>query len=76
MKYSLSKIQETPTFVIVDQEQLLFTIRKNSKNNTGKGKREKIAALWTNYDAFVKALNRLFSELWKPEEKMIITSQS
>lgn len=76
MKYSLSNVQETPTFILVDQEQLLFIIRKNTKDNTSKGKREKIAALWTNYEAFVKALNRLFSELWKPKKKLIITPQS
>lgn len=74
MKYSLSKVQKTPTFILVDQEQLLFTIRKNTQGQNNKGKREKIAALWTNYDAFVKALNRLFFELWKPEKKIPIVS--
>ena len=74
MKYTLSNVKRTPTFIIVDQEQLLFTIRKNAGEHNGKGKREKIAALWTNYDAFVKALNRLFSELWKPEKELTIVS--
>jgi len=31
------------------------------RTNNGK---KKVAALWTNYDAFVKALKALFLELW------------
>jgi len=31
------------------------------RKNNGK---KKVAALWTNYDAFVKALKTLFLELW------------
>lgn len=57
-KYSLSNVEELPTFVLTDDEQLLLLIRKND------GKK-KIAALWTNYDAFIKALKALFFELWK-----------
>jgi hypothetical protein len=26
--------------------------------------KKKVAALWTNYDAFIKALRTLFNELW------------
>ncbi len=74
MEYSLSNVQKTPTFILVDQEKLLFTIRKNNQGHNGKWKKEKIAALWTNYDAFVKALNRLFSELWKPEKELAIVA--
>jgi len=56
-KYSLSTVEEMPTFILTDDEQLLLLIRKNN------GKK-RIAALWTNYDAFVKALKALFLELW------------
>jgi sugar-specific transcriptional regulator TrmB len=56
-KYSLSNSEELPTFILVDDEQLLLLIRKNN------GKK-KVAALWTNYEAFVKALKILFLELW------------
>ena len=56
-KYSLSNAEELPTFILTDDAQLLLLIR----NNNGK---KKLAALWTNYDAFVKALKALFSELW------------
>jgi len=56
-KYSLSSIEDLPTFIITDDEQLLLLIRKND------GKK-RTAALWTNYDAFIKALRALFIELW------------
>jgi len=56
-KYSRLNAEELPTFVLADNEQLLLLIRKEN------GKK-KIAALWTNYDAFIKALKTLFNELW------------
>jgi hypothetical protein len=46
-----------PTFILADNENLLLLIRKEN------GKK-KTAALWTNYDAFIKALKTLFIELW------------
>jgi len=68
----LNGVKSSPTcpndlssFIIVDGEQLLFLINKNGepKNDLGERK-EKLAALWTNYEAFIKALSALFSELW------------
>lgn len=56
-KYSLSNVEELPTFILTDDGQLLLLIRKNN------GKK-KVAALWTNYDAFIKSLRTLFLELW------------
>jgi hypothetical protein len=56
-KYSLSAADELPTFILTDDEQLLLLIRKNNE-------KKRVAALWTNYDAFVKALKTLFLELW------------
>jgi len=56
-KYSLSNVEELPTFILTDDNQLVLLIRKNN------GKK-RVAALWTNYDAFVKALKTLFLELW------------
>jgi sugar-specific transcriptional regulator TrmB len=56
-KYSLSNVEDLPTFIIRDDEQLLLLIRKND------GKK-RVAALWTNYEAFVKTLKILFLELW------------
>jgi sugar-specific transcriptional regulator TrmB len=56
-KYSISNVDELPTFILTDDEQLLLLIR----NINGK---KRVAALWTNYDAFVKSLKTLFLELW------------
>lgn len=72
VKFAASDVEDVPTFVLVDQEQLLLMIRKDDEE----GKRAKIAALWTNYDAFVKALEKLFSELWNIEEPLKVTSSS
>ena len=59
-KYSLSNVEDLPTFILRDDEQLLLLIRKNN------GKK-RVAALWTNYEAFVKTLKILFLELWNNE---------
>ena len=56
-KYSLSDVEGLPTFILIDDEQLLLLIRKDNV-------KKRVAALWTNYDAFVKALKALFLELW------------
>ena len=56
-KYSLSDVEGLPTFILVDNAQLLLLIRKDDV-------KKRLAALWTNYDAFVKALRALFLELW------------
>ncbi|MCK4434081.1 MarR family transcriptional regulator [Candidatus Bathyarchaeota archaeon] len=57
-KYSLSEVNDgLPTYILADDAQLLLLIR------TDNGKK-KVAALWTNYDAFIKALKALFLELW------------
>lgn len=56
-KYSRLNSDELPTFIMSDDEQLLLLIRKEN------GKK-KVVALWTNYDAFIKALKTLFIQLW------------
>jgi sugar-specific transcriptional regulator TrmB len=60
-KYSLSKVDELPTYILADDKQLLLLIRKDN------GKK-RVAALWTNYDAFIKALKALFLELWSNDD--------
>jgi sugar-specific transcriptional regulator TrmB len=69
VKYVLSGAEEIPSFIISDQEQLLFSI-KNGNDTQDPGTRRKkgrISSLWTNYEAFVKALKTLFLELWNTE---------
>ncbi|MCJ7560645.1 hypothetical protein MUO79_08535 [Candidatus Bathyarchaeota archaeon] len=65
--YVPSDSEAIPTFILADQEQLIFMIRKNSEKNGKKTTRPRIAALWTNYEAFIKALSALFIELWSGE---------
>ena len=75
-RYSASTIDDLPSFIIADQEHLLLTIRKTDDNSgdDGSARRGKIAALWTNYGAFIKALGKLFSELWTPEIPVEVAS--
>jgi len=62
---------DLPSFIIVDQEQLLFSIKRNNEHNGNEEeKRERLAALWTNYEAFIKALSTLFTELWSTEMRI------
>lgn len=57
-KYSLPEINdELPTYILADEQKLLLLIRKNNK-------KRKVAALYTNYIAFIKALKALFLQLW------------
>jgi sugar-specific transcriptional regulator TrmB len=56
-QYAVSKVDELPTFILVDNEHLLLLIRNNDE-------RKKVAALWTNYDAFIRVTKALFLELW------------
>ncbi len=66
LRLAASDVKEVPSFIVTDQEQLLLTIRKNN-NRT---KRAAVAALWTNYEAFIQALGKLFSALWNVERPL------
>jgi sugar-specific transcriptional regulator TrmB len=50
-----------PCFIIADEQELLIVVQK-SKGDKEKG-RSRTVALWTNYGAFVAALQMLFSKL-------------
>jgi len=70
-KFSSIRLDDLPSFIIVDQEQLLFLIKRNNEHNDDlEEKRAKLAALWTNYEAFIKALGALFTELWNAEVQL------
>ncbi|UCG36691.1 MAG: helix-turn-helix domain-containing protein [Candidatus Bathyarchaeota archaeon] len=76
VRYSLSDIKGVPTFILTDQDELLLFIRKRSEHSNDKEKRMKLAALWTNYEAFVNAFSKLFFELWKAEKPLEISLRS
>jgi len=59
-KYAVSRVEDLPTFLIADDGQLLLLIRKTDE-------KKKVAALWTNYDAFIKVIKALFIGLWANE---------
>lgn len=69
VKYLSSNVEELPSFIISDQGQILFSIKNdNDVQDVGvRRKKGRISSLWTNYEAFVKALKMLFFELWNAE---------
>jgi sugar-specific transcriptional regulator TrmB len=75
-RVAVSDVEGVPTFILVDQGQLLFMIRKNGDDSGEKVRKEKVAALLTNYEAFINALQKLFSELWNTEKPLEIISPS
>jgi sugar-specific transcriptional regulator TrmB len=64
VKYASLKKEDLSSFLIADQEQLLFSIRTNGKPSGEEEEDKRVSALWTNYEAFIKALKALFLELW------------
>jgi len=78
VKYLFSNVKDLPSFIISDQEQLLFSIKNgNDIYDPGTRKRkERISSLWTNYEAFIKALKTLFLGLWNTEISPLGTGMS
>ncbi len=69
VKYLFSNVEDLPSFIISDQEQLLFFIKNgNDIQDSGiRRRKERVSSLYTNYEAFIKALKTLFLELWNTE---------
>jgi len=56
--------QGLPCFMISDNKEVLITFQdKESANEEDAKKKYKMAAVWTNYDAFAKILGMLFSKI-------------
>ncbi|UCH30950.1 MAG: TrmB family transcriptional regulator [Candidatus Bathyarchaeota archaeon] len=70
VRFALSEAKDMPTFILSDQEYLLLTIGKYAKGCYNKTRRVKISALWTNYGAFAKITEKLFSGLWNVGESL------
>jgi len=67
VKYASLGREDLSSFLISDKEQLLFSIKTNG-NSSGVDEEDiRVSALWTNYEAFVRALSVLFTELWSAE---------
>jgi len=71
---SLDK-EDLSSFLISDQEQLLFSIKTNGKSSSGEEGDKRVSALWTNYEAFIKALRALFLELWDSDVSLKTNTQ-
>lgn len=68
IKHLSSNVENLPSFIISDQEQLLFSIKNgNGTQDPRMRKKKERIFLWTNYEAFIKALKMLFLELWRSQ---------
>lgn len=78
VKYLFSNVGDLPSFIISDQEQLLFSIKNGNDIHGPETRRRKgkISSLWTNYEAFIRALKTLFLELWSTETPSPVTGIS
>ena len=78
VKYLFSNVGDLPSFIISDQGQLLFSIKNGNDVHDPETRRRKgrISSLWTNYEAFIKALKTLFLELWNTEISSLGTGMS
>ncbi|HDQ05802.1 MAG TPA: hypothetical protein ENN36_03655 [Candidatus Bathyarchaeota archaeon] len=66
VKYISISSGDLPTFILSDQQELLFSIKNGNAHYDSemRRKKEKISFLWTNYNTFIKALKLLFANLW------------
>jgi len=63
-KYRMVKAQDLPCFMISDRKELLIAFHEtNSEKQASDKKKDRTAAIWTNYSAFVLTLQMLFSKL-------------
>ncbi|MCW4007951.1 MAG: helix-turn-helix domain-containing protein [Candidatus Bathyarchaeota archaeon] len=67
-KYKLVNAQKLPCFMISDKKELLIAFQ--DEDNAGQDeekRRDKTAAIWTNYNAFIWTLQMLFLKLMETE---------
>jgi sugar-specific transcriptional regulator TrmB len=62
-KCRMVKTQNLPCFIISDQKELLIAFHETHEPQASDKKKDKTAAIWTNYQAFVWTLQMLFSKL-------------
>jgi sugar-specific transcriptional regulator TrmB len=62
-KYRMVKAQNLPCFMISDRKELLIAFHETHGKQAGDRKKDRTAAIWTNYAAFVWTLQILFSKL-------------
>ena len=62
-KYRMVETHDLPCFMISDQKELLIAFHETHEKEVSDKKKDKAAAIWTNYKAFVWTLQMLFSKL-------------
>jgi len=62
-KYRMVKAQNLPCFMISDRKELLIAFHETNAKEANDKKKDRTAAIWTNYNAFVWTLKMLFSKL-------------
>jgi len=69
VRYMPPNVEGLPGFIIADHEHLLFSMKGDRDSGILESGRRKarVAAFWTNYEAFISALKTLFFKLWKTE---------
>ncbi len=55
--------QSLPCFMISDNKEVLIAFHEDAVNDGDTKKKDKTAAIWTNYSAFITVLQMLFSKL-------------
>ncbi len=63
VRFLPKSIQPVPHFIITDKKNTMFFTSKEDEP------RKKIAAIWTNYNVFAKALYIMFNKLWEDSKK-------
>ncbi|MBT0160650.1 hypothetical protein G4O51_11790 [Candidatus Bathyarchaeota archaeon A05DMB-2] len=68
-KRYMVKTQNLPCFMISDRKELLIAFHENEvSNEDGDKKKDRTAAIWTNYTAFIWTLQMLFLKLLETGE--------
>jgi sugar-specific transcriptional regulator TrmB len=68
-KQRIVKAQNLPCFMISDRKELLIAFHETkSAQQASDKKKDRTAAIWTNYNAFVWTLQMLFSKLLETEK--------
>jgi sugar-specific transcriptional regulator TrmB len=62
-KYRMVKAQNLPCFMISDRKELLIAFHETNTKQASDKKKDRTAAIWTNYNAFIWTLQMLFSKL-------------
>ena len=62
-KYRMVNAQNLPCFMISDRKELLIAFHETHGKQASDRKKDRAAAIWTNYTAFIWTLQMLFSKL-------------